>query len=71
MAENGARVAWAGAGLMLPWRLMGPASLRLAVRQALGEPVVRGAGAARSPPGRRSNDGAERGAELVEELART
>ena len=38
MAENGARVAWSGTGLMLPWRLVGPASLRLVVRRALGDP---------------------------------
>ena len=30
MAENGARVAWAGAGLMLPWRLTRAAAVRLA-----------------------------------------
>ena len=34
MAENGARVAWSGAGLMLPWRLISAASLRLTVRGA-------------------------------------
>ena len=69
MAENAARVAWAGAGLMLPWRLTG------AALAALG-------GAARSWATRRfaerageiaawarQNDGAERGAELVEQLA--
>ena len=33
MAENSARVAWAGVGLMLPWRLLAVRSLRLAVRQ--------------------------------------
>ena len=33
MAENGARVAWSGAGLMLPWRLLGRRTLRLAVRR--------------------------------------
>ena len=40
MAENGARVAWSGAGLMLPWRLVGAASLRLVVRRALGDPSL-------------------------------
>ncbi len=53
MAENGARVAWAGAGLMLPWRLVGAASLRLAVRKALGDASLGGASRARSPPGPR------------------
>jgi UDP:flavonoid glycosyltransferase YjiC (YdhE family) len=38
MAETGARVAWAGAGLMLPGRLLRPAALRLASRTLLGDP---------------------------------
>ena len=69
MAENGARVAWSGAGLMLPWRLMAPASLRLAVRKALAEPTHR----IRAARDRRLGGGQRRrgtGAELVEELAR-
>ena len=37
MAENAARADWAGVGVRLPWRLLGPASLRLAVRRALSE----------------------------------
>ena len=41
MAENGVRVAWSGAGLMLPWRLISAASLRLTVRKALGDPSLR------------------------------
>jgi MGT family glycosyltransferase len=68
MAENGARVAWSGAGLMLPWRLMGAASLRLAVRKALGEPSL-AARAAEIAAWAAEHDGAARGAELVEELA--
>jgi MGT family glycosyltransferase len=35
--ENGARVAWARAGLMLPRGVFGRASLRLAVRRVLGD----------------------------------
>lgn len=68
MAENGARVAWSGAGLMLPWRLTTPAALRLAVRKALDDPscAVRAGEIAAWGEG---NDGAERGAELVEGLA--
>jgi MGT family glycosyltransferase len=68
MAENGARVQWAGAGLMLPWRLTRPAALRVAVRRMLSE----GSFAARAgeiATWAREHDGAERGAELVEELA--
>jgi MGT family glycosyltransferase len=70
MAENGARVAWSGAGLMLPWRLTTPAALRLAVRKALAEPSLATCAAAIGAWAA-SNDGADRGAELVEELART
>ena len=35
MAETGARVAWAGAGLMVPGRLLSPGTLRLASRSIL------------------------------------
>jgi UDP:flavonoid glycosyltransferase YjiC (YdhE family) len=38
MAENGARVAWAGAGLSLPGRLVAPGPLRWAVRRLLSDP---------------------------------
>jgi MGT family glycosyltransferase len=37
MAETGARVTWAGAGLMLPARLVKPGSIRVATRHVLGE----------------------------------
>ena len=68
MAENAARVAWAGAGLMLPWRLTGAAPLRWAVRRILAEP--RFATRTREvATWARENDGAERGAALVERLA--
>jgi len=68
MAENSARVAWAGAGLMVPWRLLGTGTLRVASRRILGcEPFRQRARelAAWS----RANDGAERGARLVEQLS--
>jgi UDP:flavonoid glycosyltransferase YjiC (YdhE family) len=69
MAENGARAAWAGAGLMLPWRLLGTRSLRLAVRRMLGDRrfALR---AEEIAAWGNENDGAERGAGLVEKLAR-
>jgi UDP:flavonoid glycosyltransferase YjiC (YdhE family) len=68
MAENGARVAWAGAGLMVPWRLGGRRSLRAAARRILGD--ERFAERAGELAGwSRGHDGAERGAELVEQLA--
>jgi UDP:flavonoid glycosyltransferase YjiC (YdhE family) len=68
MAENAARVAWAGAGLMVPWRLTGPRSIRLAARRILGDERFRGRAAAIAAWGRQ-HDGAERGANLVEQLA--
>lgn len=68
MAENGARVTWAGAGLMLPWRLLGGATLRTAVRRVLGDASFkRRAGEISSWA--QENDGARTGAALVEELA--
>lgn len=38
MTENGARVAWVGAGLMLPGRLLSAGPLRWAARRILGDP---------------------------------
>lgn len=68
MAENGARVAWAGAGLMLPGRLLRPGSLRLPVRRLLGDDRFR-RGAEEIAAWGRKNRGAPRGAELVERYA--
>ena len=68
MAENAARVAWAGAGLMLPWRLTHPGPLRWTVRKALGDPGLP-AGAACVAAWAEGHDGAQRGAALVEQLA--
>jgi UDP:flavonoid glycosyltransferase YjiC (YdhE family) len=68
MAENAARVDWAGAGVRLPWRLLGPRTLRLAVRHALRERSL--AERARELAAwAAANDGAVRAAELVERLA--
>jgi len=39
MAENAARVSWAGAGVSLPRRLATPRGIRLAVRKVLDEPA--------------------------------
>jgi MGT family glycosyltransferase len=63
MAETGARVAWAGAGLMLPPRLLGASTLRIASRSILREPrfAARAAGI-----GADDRDGALLGAESVE-----
>ena len=67
MAENSARVAWAGAGLMLPWRLTGAASLRWAARRVLADPGF-AQRASEIAAWASQNDGAERGAELVEHI---
>lgn len=68
MAENAARADWAGVGVRLPWRLLGPSTLRLAVRRALGEPSL-AARAGELASWSTANDGATRAAKLVEELA--
>ena len=68
MSETAMRVDWAGCGLSLPWRLCRPAPLRWAAQRILADPRLP-PGPARSPPGGGENDGAARGAELVEELA--
>jgi UDP:flavonoid glycosyltransferase YjiC (YdhE family) len=68
MAENAARLDWAGAGVRLPWPLLAPATVRLATRRALrraqlGERAAElGAWATRHP-------GPARAADLVEQLA--
>jgi UDP:flavonoid glycosyltransferase YjiC (YdhE family) len=68
MAENGARVQWAGAGLMLPWRLTRPGALRVAVRRLLGDTSFSTrAGEIAAWAG--EHDGPDTGARLVEDLA--
>jgi UDP:flavonoid glycosyltransferase YjiC (YdhE family) len=70
MSETAMRVAWAGCGRSLPWRLCRPTPLRWAVRDLLAngsftrraEELAAWAAA---------NDGAARGAELVERLSLT
>jgi UDP:flavonoid glycosyltransferase YjiC (YdhE family) len=68
MSETAMRVDWAGAGLSVPWRLCRPAPLRWALRRLLHEPGFT-AKAEEIAAWGRENDGAARGAELVEELA--
>jgi MGT family glycosyltransferase len=70
MAENAARADWAGVGVRLPWRLLTPATLRLAVRRALARPSL-SARARELAVSVAGSEGAERAAELVEELARS
>ncbi len=68
MSETAMRVDWAGAGLSLPWRLCRPAPLRWALRRLLHEPSFTAKAEAIAAWGR-ANNGAVRGAELVERLA--
>jgi UDP:flavonoid glycosyltransferase YjiC (YdhE family) len=70
MAENAARADWAGVGVRLPWRLLGPRTVRLAVRRALSEPSLR-ARARELAKWAAAHDGPARAAELIEELAAT
>jgi MGT family glycosyltransferase len=67
--ENGARVAWSGAGLCLARRLLSPRGVRLAVRRLLGDGRYR-ARAEEIAVWSGMNDGAANAAELVEEAAR-
>jgi MGT family glycosyltransferase len=69
MSETAMRVAWAGAGLSLPWRLCRPAPLRWAVRRLLADRSF-AARAGEIATWGRENDGAARAAKLVEGLAR-
>jgi len=69
MSETAMRVSWAGAGLSLPWRLCRPAPLRWAARRILSDPSFT-ARAGQLAVWSEEHDGAEHGAELVEQLAR-
>ena len=68
MAENAARTDWAGVGVRLPWRLLAPATLRLAVRRALADAGL-AERAGRLGAWASAHDGAARAADLVERLA--
>jgi UDP:flavonoid glycosyltransferase YjiC (YdhE family) len=69
MSETAMRVSWAGAGLSLPRRLCRSGPLRWAARRILGDPSFTERAGELAAWGR-DNNGAERGAELVESLAR-
>ncbi len=69
MNETAARIAWAGVGLSVPWRFCRPGPLRWAARQILEDPRYTMRAEAIAAWGR-VHDGAVRGAELVEALAR-
>ncbi|MDQ6819458.1 MAG: glycosyl transferase [Actinomycetota bacterium] len=68
MPENAARVAWAGVGARMPWRLLAPQTVALAARRVLSNPSM-SARARELSAWAAGNDGASRAAELVEELA--
>jgi UDP:flavonoid glycosyltransferase YjiC (YdhE family) len=70
MSETAMRVDWAKAGLSLPRRLCRPSPLRWAARHILGDPSF-ATHAGELAAWAREHDGAERGAHLVEQLART
>jgi UDP:flavonoid glycosyltransferase YjiC (YdhE family) len=68
MAENAARIRWAGAGVSLPRRFTTPRGVRLALRRLLGEPAY-GRRAAELGDWAARNDGAAAAADAVEDLA--
>jgi UDP:flavonoid glycosyltransferase YjiC (YdhE family) len=68
MSETALRVAWTGAGLSLPWRLCRPTPIRWAARRLLHEPSFTAKTEEIATWGR-ENDGAARGAQLVERMA--
>jgi len=70
MSETAMRVAWAKVGLSLPWRLCRPAPLRWAAQRILGDRAFADQ-AGELARWAREHDGAERGAQLVEQLARS
>ncbi len=69
MSETAMRVAWAKVGLSVPWRLCRPEPLLWAARRLLRDRSYADRAAELAAWGR-EHDGAERGAELVEDLAR-
>jgi UDP:flavonoid glycosyltransferase YjiC (YdhE family) len=69
MSETAMRVSWAKAGLSLPWRLCRPEPLRWAARRILGDGSFADRAGVIAAWGR-EHDGARRGAQLIEGLAR-
>jgi MGT family glycosyltransferase len=68
MSETAMRVSWAGAGLSLPWRLCRPTPLRWATRRILADSSLTNR-TGELASWAKENNGAQRGAELVEQLA--
>jgi UDP:flavonoid glycosyltransferase YjiC (YdhE family) len=69
MAENAARVSWAGAGVSLPRRLVTERGIRLAVRKVLADPSYASRARELADWAER-NDGAATAAEVLEEKLR-
>jgi MGT family glycosyltransferase len=70
MAENAARIDWAGLGVRLPWRFLSATTLRLAAERALREHDAQAARAAELARWAAAHDGPTQAAELIEALAR-
>jgi MGT family glycosyltransferase len=69
MAENAARLDWAGLGVRLPWRFVTPLTMRLATERALAQHVRLAARAGELATWAQAHDGPTRAAELIEDLA--
>ncbi len=71
MAENAARLDWAGLGVRLPWRFLSPTTLRLAVERALEQHAPMATAARGLAAWAARTDGPTRAAELIEGLVST
>jgi UDP:flavonoid glycosyltransferase YjiC (YdhE family) len=69
MGENAARVAWSGAGLSVPRRLLSRRSIRLATKRVLSEPGFM-ARAQEIAAWSVTHDGPAAAADLIEKAAR-
>jgi MGT family glycosyltransferase len=67
--ENSARLDWAGLGVRVPWRLVGPRTIRLAVRRALADEGM-GSRVRALAAWADANPGAARAADVVEAWCR-
>jgi MGT family glycosyltransferase len=68
MAENAARLDWAGLGVRLPWRFVSPTSVRLATERALNDGPALSARAGEVADWAARHDAPTRAAELIEGL---
>lgn len=68
MAENAARLDWAGLGVRLPWRFTSHTAVRLAAERALTNQGALSARAGELASWSAVNDGPTRAAELIEEM---